>query len=73
MIFFRPLQRFLNNDSEDCTSEDVVSGVERTKVIKYNRSDDRSTISLRRFIKKMKIVRLLSNAFGIRLSMKAAY
>ena len=76
MFFFRSLQRVLSNndaeDSEDDTIEDIVSGSERTKVIKYDRSDDRSTISLRRFIQKLKIVRILSNAFGISLSVKAA-
>ena len=73
MFFFRSLQRVLSNneDSED-TRESIFSGSERTKVIKYDRSDDRSTISLRRFIQKLKIVRILSNAFGIRLSVKAA-
>ena len=68
MFFFRSLQRVLGNndaeDSEDDTREDISSGSERTKVIKYDRSDDRSTISLRHFIRKLKIVRILSSAFG---------
>jgi len=75
MFFFRSLQRVLNNydaeDNEDDTREEISSGLERSKVIRYDRSDDRSTISLRRFMQKLKIVRILSDAFGISLPMKA--
>ena len=67
MFFFRSLQRVLreydDKDTED-TGEDIVYRSEKTKIIKYDRSDDRSTISLRRFIRKLKIIRTLSDTFG---------